>query len=69
MLKTIEQQLLEDRIMNLITIKVLRYLLNVRVRELREKELECFHKDDRNCMREETIEVEEMIRIIGNMRQ
>ena len=49
-------------------IKVLRYLLNIRVRELREKELECFHKDDRNCMREETIEVEEMIRIIGNMR-
>ena len=55
--------------MGLIMIKVLRYLLNVRVRELREKELECFHKDDRNCMREETIEVEEMIRIIGNMRQ
>ena len=69
MLKTIEQQLLEDRTMNLITIKVLRYLLNVRVRELREKELECFHKDDRNCMREETIEVEEMIKTIGNMRQ
>ena len=69
MLKTIEQQLLEDRTMNLITIKVLRYLLNVRVRELREKERECFHKDDRNCMREEMIEVEEMIRIIGNMRQ
>jgi len=68
MLKTIEQQLLEDRTMNLITIKVLRYLLNVRVRELREKELECFHKDDRNCMREEIVEVEEMIRVIGNMR-
>ena len=69
MLKTIEQQLLEDRTMNLITIKVLRYLLNVRVRELREKELECFHKNDQNCIREETIEVEEMIRIIENIRQ
>ena len=54
--------------MNLIMIKVLRYLLNIRVRELRKKERECFHKDDRNCMREEMIEVEEMIRIIGNMR-
>ena len=50
-------------------IKALRYLLNIRVRELRKKERECFHKDDRNCMREEMIEVEEMIRIIGNMRQ
>ena len=49
-------------------IKVLRYLLNVRVRELRKKEWGCFYKDDRNCMREEMIEVEEMIRIIGNMR-
>ena len=54
--------------MGLIMIKVLRYLLNVRVRELRKKERECFYKDDRNCMREEMIEVEGMIRIIGNMR-
>ena len=53
--------------MNLIMIKVLRYLLNVRVRELCKKE-RCFRKDDRNCIREEIIEVEEMIRIIGNMR-